>query len=237
MELLGLGLVLLVILGAVLVVVILLTRGIFARDLTRALKRVTQQEQELQEKATILEERINQMERDYHAKLKRAEAEAQRVLQEAKNQAMNIRTAAIEEAKHRARQLLLEAEQNKNQFKSEVTKELNGQAIQQACQALRSLLPEETLAALHTRLVDELMSALTQLDTSAVSADVHQIEVRTAQPLTHEQSRRLTQWADTKWTVRLPLQVAQDDTIIAGCAIHLGATIIDNTLINRLRQQ
>ena len=149
MELLGLGILLIVGLGLVLIIVIMFTRGIFARDLTRALKRVEQQEQELQEKAEALGARINQMEREYQIKLNRAQDEADRVVQEAKQQALNIRTAAIEEAKHRARQLLLEAEQGKTQWKTEAMKELNGQAIHRACASLRELLPQEAAAALH----------------------------------------------------------------------------------------
>ena len=60
MELLGLGA---LVLGIV-VLVIFFTRGVFSRDLTQAMKRVTQREEELQEKADILEQRLGQMERE-----------------------------------------------------------------------------------------------------------------------------------------------------------------------------
>ncbi len=233
MELIGLAVLLLV----ALVVVVFTTRGLFARDLTRALKRVTQQEQALQEQADILEQRLGQMERDYQTRLKSAELEAARVIQEAKSQAANIRTAAIEEAKHRARQLLLEAEQGKAQLKAQATKELNGQAVQHACESLRSLLPTEGLTALHRALVDELLKALKELDVRSVRDGIERIEVVTAQPLSAADAQQLTQWVAASVGAKVPMQTETDSALVAGCLVRMGPTVIDNSLVNRLGQR
>ncbi len=238
MELLGLGILLVAALGGVVSIVILFTRGIFARDLTQALKRVTQQEQELQEKAEILEQRLNQLEQEYHAKIKRAEVEAEEMVQKAKGQAMNIRTVAVEEAKHRARQLLLEAEQGKAQLKRELAKEFNGQAIRQACDSLRTLLPPQGLASLHLSLVAELMPVLSTLDTQSFRTEaVERVEVVTAQPLAPDQSKRLAQWVTESLGPHVALQVDTDSSLVAGCLVRIGQTIVDNTLANRLGQR
>jgi F0F1-type ATP synthase membrane subunit b/b' len=237
MELLGFGALLVAIIGMAFFVIILFTRGIFARDLSRALTRVTQQEQELQEKADILEHRIRQMEQDYQAKLKRADTESQRLTQEAKSQAMNIRAAAIEEAKHRARGLMVEAEQSRAQLKAEAAKELDGEAVQHACASLRDLLPEAALAALHKSLVDELLGALAQLDTTPFHKDAACANVVTAQPLTFEQSQRLTRWVASAFNNTIPLQMETDSALVAGCIVRVGTTIVDNSLPNRLRQR
>ena len=237
MDLIGLGLLLVVGLAAVLFLVIVLTRGVFARDLTHALKRVAQQEQELQEKADILEQRIGQLELEYHAKLKRAQAEAERIVQEAKNQAMNIRTAAIEEAKHRARQLLLEAEHGKAQWKADVVKELNGQAVQHACELLRDLLSARELLSLHETLVQELLGSLGQLDAMRFRTGVERIEVRAAQPLTPSQTQQLSQWTAVSIGGHVPIQVEADPALVAGCIVQVGSTVLDNSLPNRLNQR
>ena len=234
MELIGLGILLVAALGVILGIVILLTRGLFARDLTQALKRVNQQEQALQEKADILESRLNQMERDYHAKLKRAEGEAEQMLQDAKTQAVNIRTAAIEEAKHRARQLLLEAEQGKLQLKSELAKELNGRAAQEACASLRTLLPATALAALHAALVKELLAALKELDVAALRQHLARVVVVTGQPLEEADAQRFAQLAATALGSGVGFEVQTEPTLIAGCVVQLGTTVVDNSLPNRL---
>jgi len=234
MELLSLGIVLVVVLGVVAGVVILLTRGLFARDLTQALKRVNQQEQALHEQADILEQRLGQMERDYHAKLKRAGAEAEQMLQDAKTQAMNIRTAAIEEAKHRARQLLLEAEQGKLQLKAEVARELNGQAVQQACASLRTLLPQALLTALHGALVDELLTALNGLDTAPLQGHLERVVVVTGQPIAEADAKRLAQWTATAFGRGMTVEMKTEPTLLAGCVVQLGTTVVDNSLPNRL---
>jgi len=237
MELLGLALLLVLVLGVVVFIILLFTRGVFARDLTQALKRVTQQEQTLQEQAEILEQRINQMERDYHAKLKRAEAEAARLIEDAKNQAMNIRTAAIEEAKHRARQLLLEAEQGKVQLRLDVASDLNGQAARHACDALRALLPPAALHELHTALVRQLVETLQQMEVKPPAAGVDRVAVVTGQPLTQAEVQQLTQWAAAVVGTPVPLDVKTDAALVAGCIVRLGPTIMDNSLLNRVDQR
>jgi len=229
MALVGLG----ILLVFALLVIILLTRGVFARDLTQALKRVNQQEQALQEKADILEQRLRQMELEYQAKLKRGDAEAQRMVQEAKSQASNIRTVAIEEAKHRARQVLLEAEQGRQQLTLELTKELNGKVIQHACESLRALLPSTELSALHHSMTAELLEALSHLDARPLRGVAH-VDVTTAQPLTASESERLKRWAAASVGEGTPVQVDTDPTLVAGCVVRLGATIVDNSLSNRL---
>ena len=236
MELFGLGFLLVLAIGMVLGIVIIFTRGIFNRDLAQALKRVTQQDQELQDKADVLEQRLRQMEQDYHAKLKRAETEAQRLTEEAKHQAMNIRTAAIEEAKHRARQLVLEVEQSKMQVRAELTKTLDGQAVQQACQALRTLLTDQMAATLHAQLMNELIEALAHLEAHSLHTGLERVEMRTARPLSPEQLQRLTQWVHASLGPHIALQVEDDETLVAGGLVRAGASVIDNSLVTRLKQ-
>ena len=234
MELLGLGIALVAALGVILGVVILLTRGLFAKDLTQALKRVNQQEQALQEKADILEGRLGQLEHDYHAKLKRAEGESEQMLQDAKTQAVNIRTAAIEEAKHRARQLLLEAEQGKLQLKAEVARELDGNAVQHACASLRTLLPASMLAGLHAALVNELLTALNGLDTAPLRGHLKRVVVMTGQPLAEADATRLALWTATALGQEIAVEMTTEPTLLAGCVVQLGDIVVDNSLPNRL---
>jgi len=230
MELLGLGVVLMLALG----IVIFLTRGVFSRDLTQALKRVTQQEQTLQEQADILEQRLSQMEREYQMKLKRAETEAERLLQDAKSQAMNIRTAAIEEAKHRARQLLLEVEHSTGQLKAELAKELNGSVAQRTCHMLSTFLPETEMLMLHRILMDELFGALRRVDTKPLRGAVEQVQVTTARPLSAIQSQQLAEWASAAIGTNVPLNVETNPSVVAGAIVRIGSTILDNSLPTRI---
>lgn len=233
MELLGLGILLVVALGAI----ILGTRGVFARDLTQALKRVNQQEQELQEKADILEQRLNQLERDYQAKLKRAEAEAERILQDAKTQAQNIRTLAVDESKHRARQVLLEAEQAKGQLKAELSRELDGKSLQHAGEVLRALLPQPELQSLHQALVAELLDALTRVDTRPLQGTLGRVDVTVALPLLPADAERLTKWVTTALGSQVKVQMQMDPGLVAGGVIRLGPTVVDNSLKTRLSHE
>ncbi|PIQ83500.1 MAG: hypothetical protein COV75_07130 [Candidatus Omnitrophica bacterium CG11_big_fil_rev_8_21_14_0_20_63_9] len=237
MELFGFGFLAILGLGLVVGSILLWTRGVFNRDLTQALQRVQQQEQALQEKAEILEQRLTQMERDYQTKLKRAEGETERLLQDAKTQAMNIRTVAIEEAKHRARQLLLEAEQGRVQLRAEVAKELDGHIIQRACESLRSLLSPVDLASLHRRLTTELLDALQQLESSARRSGTEAVHLRAGQTLGPGEVERVQRWVTSTFGADVPLRVETDTGLVAGCVLQFGDTIVDSSLPNRLGRQ
>ena len=218
--------------------VILFTRGVFSKDLTNALKRVTDQEQVLQQKADILEQRLGQMERDYHVKLKRAEADAEHLLEDAKQQAANVRASAVEEAKHRVRQLLLEAEHARSQqIKISLLKELNGKTAHRACEVLQDLLPAEQLALLDERLIRELMDTLAHMDVHPVASTVAHVDVTTAQPLPSAVSQQLAQWAVASFGPTVPLHVQVNPALIAGGVVQLGPTTVDNCLLNRLGQR
>jgi F0F1-type ATP synthase membrane subunit b/b' len=230
LELFGAVVAFLLIVGTLLLTV----RGLFARETTQALKRVRQQEESLQAKADLLEQRLSQMEQDHRQKLKHAQGEAERVVQEAKQQAMNIRTAAVEEAKHRARQLLLEAEQGKLQLKAEVAKELDGRAVQHACASLRTLLPAPALVALHEALVGELLTALNGLDAAALRGHLERVVVVTGQPFAEADAKRLAQWAETALGRGTAVEMNTEPTLLAGCVVQLGTTVVDNSLPNRL---
>lgn len=230
MDLLSL-LVLLVVAVVVVLSVVFITRGVFARDLTQALQRVMQQEQSLHEQADILEQRIRQLEMEYQAKLKRADAEGERLILDAKNQAMNIRTAAIEEAKHRARQLLLEAEQGRSQLKVEAAREMNGTALRQACEALRGFLPPAQLEAMHATLGEEALAEAERLDGAAAKRQTTRVVVAAAQALPEAARTRLARWAAATLGPEIPVDVDITPELVAGCVIRLGATIIDSSLL------
>lgn len=233
MDLLSLGLLLVVAIVVVLSVVFI-TRGVFARDLTRALQRVTQQEQTLREQADILEQRIRQLEMEYQAKLKRADAEGERLIDDAKHQAMNIRTAAIEEAKHRARQLMLEAEQGRTQLKAEASRELNGSVLRQACASLRTLLPAVQLDAMHAALVDEALVEIERLDIAAAKRQTARVAVSAARPLPEAARARLLRWAAASLGPDVPVDVEAAPELVAGCVVRLGALVVDSSLLLRL---
>lgn len=233
MDLLSL-LLLLAVAVAVVLCVVFVTRGVFARDLTQALQRVTQQEQSLREQADVLEQRIRQMEMEYQAKLKRGDLEGERLILDAKSQAMNIRTAAIEEAKHRARQLMLEAEQGRTQLKAEAARELNGAALRHACEALRSLLPQAQLDAIHAALVDEALDELERVDAAAAKRQTSRLVVSSARAWPDAASARLARWAAATLGAGTPVEVETAPELVAGCVVRLGSLIVDSSLLLRL---
>jgi F0F1-type ATP synthase membrane subunit b/b' len=226
LEFMGVVLAFLLLVGIVLFTV----RGLFARETTQALSRVRQREEELQAKATVLEQRLAQLEHDHRQKLKHADAEAERIVQEAKQQAMNIRTASVEEAKHRARQLVMEADQTRQHATQTVTHELSDRAVAWTITALRMLLTPEEQQHVHARLLQQLITVCAQVELGAINGHVERVQVRSAQPLDAAQTDALRACLATKFNHPVTLDATTDPTLMAGGVVSLGEMVVDGTV-------
>ena len=122
-------------------------------------------------------------------------------------------------------------------MKALATKELNGKSAQHACESLRMLLPPEGLASLHRTLVEELLNTLKQVDVRSVREGIEQVDIVTAQPLNPADAQRLAQWAAAVVGAHVPVHAETDPAMVAGGLVRAGATIIDNSLANRLGQR
>ena len=92
------------------------------------------------------------------------------------------------------------------------------------------------MAKLHGTLVEELLEALKRLDAAALKANVSHVDVTTAQALSSAHSQQLAQWTVASLGATVPVHFRTDASLIAGCLVQLGSTIVDSTLANRLRQ-
>ena len=233
MAFIGLSIVVLLVIA----IVMLTVRGVFARDLTQAIRRVTQQEQDLQMKAEVLERRLAQMEHDHAVRLKQAEAEGQRLLQDARQQASNIRSAAIEEAKQHARQLMAETEQARQQMRRSLIQELNGRAIDSACQALTALLPDGELENLHEQLLARLITELDRVDAGPVAPGAAMAaQVRTARALSERQLEEIRQRLVRRMGTAVTCRQDADAALVAGAQVRVGDVIIEGDLRHYLER-
>ena len=218
-------------------IVILTVRGVFARDLTQAIRRVAQQEQDLQAKADVLERRLSQMEHDHALRVKQAEAEGQRVLQEAQQQALNTRSAAIEEARQHARQLLAETEHLRQQMRRGLIQELNGRALDGACHALTSLLRNGELETLHEQLMARLITELDRVEAGATTPGAEmRAQVRVAHALSEQQLEEIRQRLSHRLGAMVACEQETDATLVAGAQVRVGDALIDGSVRHYLER-
>ena len=226
-----------VIVVLVVALVILTVRGVFARDLTQAIRRVAQQEQELQAKADVLERRLAQMEQDHGVRVKQAELEGQRLLQEARQHVSNTRSAAIEEAKQHARQLVAETEHLREQMRRGLMQELHGRAIDAVCRALAALLPNGELENLHEGLVARLITELDRAEIGAPTPGVEvQARVRAARALSERQVEEIRQRLSRRLGTAVACEQEADAALVAGVQLQVGDALIDGSVRHYLER-
>ncbi|MBI2001615.1 MAG: F0F1 ATP synthase subunit delta [candidate division NC10 bacterium] len=65
---------------------------------------------------------------------------------------------------------------------------------------------------------------------------ISRVEVTTAQEMEPAQTQQLRHWVVTALGSEMPLQVETDPTLVAGCVMRLGSTVVENSLLRRLSQ-
>ncbi len=88
---------------------------------------------------------------------------------------------------------------------------------------------------LNNTLIKEFLERGKEFDLSSVGATVDQLTVRTAFPLTKEESDKLTALMTQKLNRGIKIEEVVDSTAIAGIILLFGTLILDGSLANYVR--
>jgi F0F1-type ATP synthase delta subunit len=84
--------------------------------------------------------------------------------------------------------------------------------------------------------VDELMTALSEIDASSVPVDASQAEFTSSHKMDNAQRERLERLLSDKFRVNVKINEKVDESLMAGLVIKMGTLEIDGTLLNRYRE-
>jgi len=89
---------------------------------------------------------------------------------------------------------------------------------------------------LNKTFIDELLDALSEVDSSSITVDAGDAQFTSSHPLLAEQKERLEKLLQEKFNVTLKVNEKIQKDLIAGLVFKLGSLEIDGSLTNRLQE-
>ena len=184
-----------------------------------------------------LKKRLEEAERQYQEQLGKAQEEAQQLKSQALKEVEALRQQVVEEAHQEADRIVQRAVATQQALKTELQEAFDVKVGERAFEMLAEALPDDVRRTLHEVWVDELLRYGTLgVEAATVPADVKDIQVRSAYPLTPEQEQRLQKRLRAVLGREMRFAQTQDAALIAGVLIAVGNLVFDGTLVCKVKE-
>lgn len=227
---------LLIIQVATFIVLIVLLRVLFSRQLNGAVKRLNL----LHEENTILEEQLKKELDEAREKkdeeLAKAKAEAEMIIRDAKTRAEKINLDTRDQAKEEAGRILDHSRAELKKEENELLGKYQKKAVELATKLLKATFTEKARDVLQRQLISELIEELKGLDKAQFTVKSDTVIIMTANHLTPGEKADLKKILSNKIGSAITLEESIDTDIIAGLIIQIGALTIDGSLRNKVEK-
>ena len=184
-----------------------------------------------------LKQRLQQSEQQYEEQIARARTEAERLVTEARQDAESLRTRRLEEARLESERIVQQGMESRDALRKELEQQLEGRAIQRACELIQEALPEAFRREIQQRWLEELFRhGLAQLDHFKSEEAIQDVKIVSAFPLAKEQREALKTRVKAALKQELPLTEQVDPKLVAGLVITIGSLVFDGSLASRIQQ-
>jgi F-type H+-transporting ATPase subunit b len=221
---------------ALFVVIVFIIRRIVLRDTMKAVARMRETESELARKEEAVRKRIE----DNEAEFKQKSAEAQEALARSRDhmekEMAKTREALLGDAKKEKDKILDEANRSRDKIRQELIREAERKTLEHATRVYEMVFSEDLGRKLDQAFLDELLSALEEMDASSITVAATAVEVECAHGLDEARRQQIAALVARKFDVNLPLKESIAPELIAGVKLKLGSLEIDGSLLNRFRE-
>ena len=184
-----------------------------------------------------LKKRLEEAERQYQDLLTKAQEESQQLKSQALKDVEALRQQVVEEAHQEADRIVQRAVATQQALKAELQQTFDVKVGERAFEMLAEALPEDLRRTLHEVWVQELLqNGALNVEAATIPADVQEIQVRSAYPLTPEQQQRLQERLRAVLGRDMGFAQTQDAALIAGVLIAVGHLVFDGTLVCKVKE-
>ena len=227
---------LLIIQVVTLVVLFLVLRQLFHKQLNAALKRL----KKLHEQNLVREEELKKeaeaarLERD--EKFRKMNEEAEHVIEEARVRGERIVAEIKASARERSVQDLARATEDLERRDRELLLRHREAAVDMALAMVPAVFSGRGAAAVHEALLDELFDEIRRMSRDVFSSSTPEATVLSAQPLGDGRLRELGSILADKMGVAVAIQTKEDPGMVSGLIVRTPVLTIDGSLKNRLEK-
>lgn len=221
---------------AVFAVIVVVLRKLLLSDTMNAVHRMKSAESDLAKKEDAMRQKMEAHEQEMLRKKAEAEEEIQRQKQAQEQDLTRMRDRMKSDAKAEADRIISEAQLNKDRLREQLVRETTGKAVDYAGELFKLVIGKSVTERLNNAFVDELITALSEVDGASVHVEASQAEFVASHKLDLEQKAKLEKLLAEKFDVKLKIEEKIDPSIIAGLIIKLGSLEIDGSLLNRYKE-
>lgn len=220
----------------VFVVIVIVLRKLLLGDTMNAIKRLKTAEADLGKKEEAIRQRLDSQEQEFMKKKAQAEEDVKRQREAVEQDLSRMKERMKAEAKAEADRIISEAQLNKEKIREQIVRETAGKAVEYAGDLFKLVVSKNVSEKLNAAFVDELISALSEVDGTAIHVEADEAQFVASHKLNPEQKARLEGLLAEKFDVHLKINEKVDESLLAGLMIKLGSLEIDGSLLNRYRE-
>ncbi len=217
--------------------IILLLRWLFYNQISRALKRLQQLNQQNLEKEKVLKEELKRAKKEVENEISQGKAQAKTIRDQARSEAEKARRGILEAARGEAKRIISEGERENQRRNKELLMQMQDKAVYLAIDIVRYIFTEKSLQILHTHLIEEFIDNIAELDKEKIRAQNDLGEIVCAYPLEKGQKQRLQKVLSGKLDRNITLEEKLDKEVVAGLILRLsGFAVIDGSVKNKFKR-
>lgn len=222
--------------AAVLVAIIFVIKKMLLNDTMQAVNRIKQVEAEVRKKEESIRKEIEEHEKEFAKKKADAEAELQQRKEDAEKEVSKLREQVLTDAKKEGDRIIDQAKKNEEKFRKQIAQDMEEKAVEYGVESLKMVMSEKITEELNKHFIDELLDALQEVDSAAITVDASAAEFTSSHPIGAEQKARLEKMLNEKFGADIKVNEKVNKDLIAGLAFKLGSLEIDGTVASRLKE-
>ena len=218
------------------VVLILLLRRLFYKNLNSAVNRLKSLHQENLVKEEELKDRLRQAQEEYDRRVEEGKARAKEIVESAKRQAQRVEADLRDSAQKKADRIVQRGQEKVDKVLRNLDERIRLRAVEFAMEMVELTFSSAAKEILHRQFTDELIREIRKLDAENFTVKKDKIKVISAYRLSPGEIENLKDALSRKVGATVELSNDVDKGLIAGFVVQIESLIIDGSLKNRLER-
>ncbi|OVE76588.1 hypothetical protein BVX97_00745 [bacterium E08(2017)] len=220
----------------VLGLIIFIIKKLLLSDTMKAVDTIKQVEAEVRKKEETIRMEIDMHEKEFQKKKKQAEEELETRRKASEAEVSKMRETVISDAKKEGDNIIEQAKKNEEKYRQQLAQDMEQKAVEYAGQVFQMVSSDQMSAELNKALIGELLDALDEVDSSAITVEGDGAEFTSSHAIDADQKARLEKLLKDKFNADIKVEEKIDEEILGGLILKLGSLEIDGSLRNRYQE-
>ncbi len=216
------------------VVLLLVLRSVFSRNLNTALTRLNSLHEENLVKEAQLTEELKLAQEEREAEIAKGKEAANALIEEGKQEGIKTRLIVEEEARKQSEKIVAAAKEEAKDLKEKLSREMQKQSLDLAVKMIEQTFTDLDKEDLQHQFITEIIDEVAKIPKEKFTVSTDKVKVISSYALQDKQRENLKKVLEEKLEVSISLEEAVDKDLISGLVVEIGGLVIDGTLRNKL---